>query len=93
MDTIAEITYIWLSTWFVRHKYDLDQHLDRVGQVLRWVVVGGGFALTGIPGLGRGSLRVAGLWIGLAFLCWPNLAYYLANAFRFHSRYKTRGPM
>jgi len=75
---------IWLSAWALRHKAALDFQLSSTAKALRWgiVVVSYGLAaeLPG-PARARGIARVVLGFIGMAFLCWPNLAYRLSKIF------------
>ena len=79
----AKIACIWLSVWAIRRKAEADYPLDRPAKIVRWTVVALGFAIGYYaPGQELGYARVAGGFLGLAFLCWPNFAYYLTNLFR-----------
>jgi|SRR5580698_2886614 hypothetical protein len=79
----AKIACIWLSVWAIRWKAEADYPLDRFARIVRWTVVALGFAIGYyVPGPGLGYVRVAGGFLGLAFLCWPNFAYHLTNVFR-----------
>jgi hypothetical protein len=82
----AKIACIWLSVWAIRRKAEVDYPLDRSARVVRWVTVAVGFA-TGyyVPGSELWYIRVAGGFLGLAFLCWPNFSYHLTNLFRHRS--------
>ena len=65
---------IWLPFWVIRRKGEMDEELDRAAQAVRWGLVIGGWLLASVP-LGRFSpVRAAAALLGLAFLCWPNLA-------------------
>jgi hypothetical protein len=79
----AKIACIWLSVWAIRRSAEADYPLDRSARVVRWVTVAVGFAVGYyVPGPKLGYVRVAGGFLGLAFLCWPNFAYHLTNLFR-----------
>jgi hypothetical protein len=79
----AGIACIWLSVWAIRRKAEVDYPLDRSARVVRWVTVAIGFGVGYyVPGPDFGYVRVAGGFLGLAFLCWPNFAYHLTNFFR-----------
>jgi len=73
---------VWLPFWGFRKKYALDYKLERTAQYVRWSVVGLCLILDdfGIvpPGKLAGTLAI----IFLAFIAWPNLAYYLTRPFR-----------
>ncbi len=80
----AKIACIWLSVWAIRRRVEADYPLDRSARIVRWTVVAVGFAIGYyVPGLEIGGyVRVAGLVLGLGFLCWPNFAHHLTNLFR-----------
>ena len=61
-------------------KGEFDRELDTKSHLLRWVVVAVAFILTAeFSTRGLSLARVMALTDGLAFLCWPNFAYYLTN--------------
>ena len=77
---VALVSCIWLSVWAIRKRADIDYRLDGLARSIRWLIVAVGFACALISSGPRFAyLRVAGLWIGLVFLCWPNVAYYAAR--------------
>jgi hypothetical protein len=79
----AKIACIWLSVWAIRRKAEVDYPLDRSARIVRWGIVAVGFAVGYyVPGPDLWYLRVAGGFLALAFLCWPNFAYHLTNLFR-----------
>lgn len=79
----AKIACIWLCFWAIRKKADVHYPLDGVGRIVRWTLVAVGFAVVYyVASSGLGYLRVAGMLVALAFLCWPNLAFYLRNLFK-----------
>jgi hypothetical protein len=79
----AKIACIWFSVWAIRRKAEVDYPLDRSARLVRWLAVAAGFAAGYyVPGSDLWYLRVAGGFLGLAFLCWPNFAYHLTNFFR-----------
>jgi hypothetical protein len=79
----AKIACIWLSVWAIRRKAEVDYPLDNLSRSVRWSAVLAGFAVGYyVPGPGLGWVRVAGGFLGLGFLCWPNFAYHLTNLFR-----------
>jgi hypothetical protein len=67
---------MWFAAWAFRKRYELDYKLNGQMQLLRWVVVCVGFALTFISGASAKWLRLGGGFTALFFLCWPNLAYH-----------------
>ena len=74
---------IWLTSWAIRRRYELDYELDPSEQVLRWSVVVISFVIVGrSPGPGHLISRAVPLIVGLSFLCWPNLGLHLAQLFR-----------
>jgi hypothetical protein len=76
----AKIACIWFSVWAIRKKADADYSLDRPVRVVRWIAVVVGFAVGYcVPKPEFWYVRVAGGFLGLAFLCWPNFAYHLMN--------------
>ena len=82
MQLLAKLTCIWLAVWSIRKRYDVDYRLALPSHVVRWTFIVAGFALTAVRGAELAALRIAGLWIGLAFLCWPNFAYHIARLLR-----------
>lgn len=78
----GKVACVWLFVWAFRRKYEIDYPLDRLATGLRWAVTAGGFLVASDPRQGLGYVRVAGLGIGMGFLCWPNCAHHLANLLR-----------
>jgi hypothetical protein len=79
----AKAFSLWLVAWAIRRKGEFDYKLDWVAQLVRWPIVAVSFAAAWrfrIPE--SWAYRSVALIIGLAFLCWPNFAYHLANLFR-----------
>ena len=76
-----EATRIWLIVWAIRHKAGIDYKLSGQARTVRWAIVAACFALTSVPGERIGWFRVFGGLVGIGFLCWPNLAYYLNSLF------------
>lgn len=72
---------MWFGVWAIRYKAGLDYKLSTRAGALRWAIVITFFALTALPGASLGWLRVSSFLVGLAFLCWPNLAYHSGNLF------------
>jgi hypothetical protein len=79
----AKITCIWLSVWAIRKKADADYRLSPTARAVRWTIVAIGFIVGYYaPGDDFGPyVRVAGGFLALGFLCWPNFAYHLTNVF------------
>jgi hypothetical protein len=75
----SSVVCIWLVSWAFRRKYETDSPLDGTGQFLRWSFVVGGLSTGFLRGGNLGGLRVAGLVVGMAFLCWPNLAFHMVE--------------
>ena|SRR5271157_92319 len=73
---------IWFLAWAIRYRAEIDEKLDGRAKALRWGVVGIGFLIASVPGSRFGWVRVLAYVIALLFLCWPNFAYRLRNAFR-----------
>jgi hypothetical protein len=73
---------IWLSIWAVRYGMSIDYRLGIRGKVTRWAAVLLCFGLTAVPGSKLGWFRIICYLVGLAFLCWPNLAYYLSKGYQ-----------
>jgi hypothetical protein len=79
----AKIACVWLSVWAIRWKAEIDYPLDRSARIVRWVTVVVGFAIGYfVPDPGLWYVRVAGGFLGLGILCWPNFAYHLTNLLR-----------
>ena len=72
---------LWLSVWAIRFSAGIDYKLSTRGRAIRWVVVVLCFGLTSVSGANVGWFRVFSYLVGLAFLCWPNLAYHLSKLF------------
>jgi hypothetical protein len=72
---------LWLSIWAIRYNAGVDYKLSARGRTIRWAVVVICFALTSVPGANLGWFRVSSYFLGLAFLCRPNLAYHLGKSF------------
>lgn len=71
----AKIACVYSSVWAIRKKSEVDIPLSRNARALRWSVVLLAFLIAyEAP---YKYLRVAAVYIGLAFLCWPNFAYHL----------------
>ena len=88
LNPIPQVSYalqkslgLWFMFWAVRVSAGVDYKLNTRGRSVRWAVVVVGFALTSIPGARLGWFRVIAFLMGLSFLCWPNLAYYLNSQF------------
>ena len=73
---------IWFAAWAIRYRSEIDEKLDRVAKIVRWSVVVFGYLIASLPGSKLGWVRVVAWFTGLLFLCWPNLAFRLRNAFR-----------
>lgn len=76
---------IWFVVWAVRGNLDIDRPLSASAWYLRIVVVIMCYSLAAVPSIRPGSRIVVrqtlSAAVGLAFLCWPNFAYYLARGF------------
>jgi hypothetical protein len=71
---------IRLAVWAVRYNAEWDYKLSARARAVRWTIVTTGYLLVAsFPG--PGCLRVIAIVIALSFLCWPNFAYHLTNAF------------
>ncbi len=81
---------IYFSCWAIRYKAGLDYKLSRRAQVIRWSLVALAYAMIHLPGPGMAFARVTAGFVGLAFLCWPNLAYRL-DRLLFRDWPRTRG--
>jgi hypothetical protein len=74
---------IWFAVWAFRKRYEVDETLDRTAQAVRWILVAALWALVGaLPGPRWAVTRVILGFAGLAFLCWPNLAFHVVRLFR-----------
>jgi hypothetical protein len=72
---------LWLSMWAIRYSAGVDYKLNAKARAIRWMLVVSCFALTSLPGANMGWFRVSSYLVGLAFLCWPNLAYHVSKRF------------
>jgi hypothetical protein len=79
--TLQKSLGVWFMFWAIRVSAGVDYKLNARGRSVRWAVVVVGFALTSIPGARLGWFRFLAFLMGVSFLCWPNLAYYLNNLF------------
>ena len=79
---LPELICIWLSVWAIRKKAEVDEPLDRGAKILRWTIIVVAFGTGCLPGESLRVVRICGFWVGLSFLCWPNLAYHLRNLFK-----------
>src|SRR5215470_6449101 len=77
----ASVIGIWVSVWAIRRKSDVDYRLDSTEKTIRWSIAFIGLSVTRLPGSSLGYVRLAGLLLGMAFLCWPNFAHHLARLF------------
>jgi hypothetical protein len=82
MELIASAIGVWFAAWGIRRKYQLDLHLDRTAQLLRWVVVAGSVVLGRVGAMTSEPLRLVSALVFLAFIAWPNFAYHLALLLR-----------
>ena len=78
------IANIWFVSWAVRHRGELDRELDSTEKFLRWliVIVCLGIVIQFPQFLNPPRVRVCVGFLGIAFLVWPNLAYYVARFLR-----------
>lgn len=84
MKMLAYVIGIYLSVWAIRKRYEVDYKLDVYDQVFRLGFAALGIALGIVPGSSLGWLRATGGLLFLAFLCWPNLGYYVSRFFGRH---------
>ena len=78
------IANIWLVSWAVRHRGELDHELDSTAKFIRWMIA---FVCLGVAVqfphfLNPPPARVSVGMLGIAFLVWPNLAYYVTRFLR-----------
>ena len=77
---LVRASSIWFIVWAIRRKGDFDLELGAKEQVARWCIVLASFALAvTFKQSGQTIPRLVALGIGMAFLCWPNLAYHLVK--------------
>jgi len=81
--TIASVGSIWFCAWAIRRGGEFDYPLDFTAKIIRWlsVVIFMGLPVE-IPQLLTPAARVVLGLTGLAFLAWPNFAYYLTRFLR-----------
>jgi hypothetical protein len=73
---------IWFVSWAIRRGGEFDYKLNWVGKLVRWAVVLLAFSLSVVfSRLGKDLYRLVALFVGLAFLVWPNFAYHLTKFF------------
>ncbi len=70
---------IWFASWALRYRLGWDYKLSTVAVATRWTIVLLGYLL-GVSLPTPPSRLICG-FVGLGFLCWPNLAYHLTNLF------------
>ena len=81
-NAIVKALGVWFIFWAIRRKGEFDHKLDTKSQIVRWAIVVLAFVLMAeFSNQGLTAPRILALVIGLAFLCWPNFAYYLTNPF------------
>ena len=79
---LSGILCIWFSVWAIRRRTEVDYPLDHASRLIRWLIVIVGFFFAQFPGPEYRYVRLTGGWVGLGFLCWPNLAYHLVRGVR-----------
>ena len=82
--TWAGVANIWFVTWAIRRKGEIDHELDSTAKFIRWLLAIAclGLAIQLPELLKPPPLRVCIGFVGVAFLVWPNLAYYLTGFLR-----------
>jgi hypothetical protein len=75
---------MWFVAWAIRRRGELDHQLDVTAKTIRWVVVA---LFLGLPVqapqlVTSPNIRLSLGTIGVAFLVWPNFAYYLTRVLR-----------
>lgn len=70
---------IWFASWALRHRAGWDYKLSGVAEATRWATVLVSYLLAVL--LPTPATRLISGFVGLAFLCWPNFAYYLTNLY------------
>ena len=82
--TVAAILNVWFAFWAIRRRGELDIPLDRTAKALRWIVaisfLSFPFAFPHL--IDSYAFRISVGLVGWAFLCWPNLAFYLTKLLR-----------
>jgi len=83
MGDVAAVANVWLACWAIRRSFRLDRRLDKWEVSIRWIAVALCLgSVVEIPELlGAWGRLIAG-FSGVAILCWPNLAYHVANFLR-----------
>ena len=78
------IANIWFVAWAVRHRGELDYELDSTAKLVRWLlaITCLGVAIRFPQLLNPPPLRVCIAFLGVAFVVWPNFAYYLTRLLR-----------
>jgi hypothetical protein len=77
---IARAAGVWFVVWAIRNKGGFDYKLDGLSFITRWSTVLIAFSLVFVfSRLAMSAPRLVALCIGMAFLVWPNLAYYLSR--------------
>jgi hypothetical protein len=84
LGTVTAILNIWFVCWAIRRRGELDIPLDATARVFRWSLA---ISLLSFPFLFPSlvdvpAFRVCVGFTGLAFLCWPNLAFRLTKFLR-----------
>jgi hypothetical protein len=69
---------IWFPFWALRRRYELDRPLDAAARVVRWSIVLGCLLIATVMAGGEfRGVQIVVRFLGVSFLCWPNLAWHL----------------
>lgn len=82
--TLVAILNVWFVVWAIRRHGEFDLPLDPTTKAIRWFVAG---LLISYPFvfprlIDSAIFRLCVGLTGIAFLCWPNLAFYLTELLR-----------
>jgi hypothetical protein len=79
---VSAAVTIWFPCWGVRRKFKLDHKLDSTAQYVRWFVIVICLVLVDFDIAPPGKWAVTIALTFLAFVAWPNLAFYLTQLLR-----------
>jgi hypothetical protein len=82
--TWIAIANIWFVAWAIRRRGELDNELDSTAKFVRWLLATAclGLAVQFPQLVNPPPVRVCLGFVGMAFLVWPNFAFYLTRFLR-----------
>jgi hypothetical protein len=83
---------LWFVSWALRRKCELNKPLDSDTQALRWFLICGCYIVACLPIRKLALAEVLALGLGLALLCWPNIAIHIMGIGRKLHLTRPRSP-